>query len=137
LSRRQVANLLAAAGVVWSIGVGIWIWVTPIRFVGISNEAWAWSGPGSTASGMRVVPVERTRRFADVSLLGPVPLAIPVALAGLAALAVWRRKGALLTLLPAVLLLAFCFIAGFSIGAAYVPAGCVVLLAVLLNLGSR
>lgn len=134
----QGANLLAAAGLLWSIGVGVWIWVTPIRFSGISSQMSASSSSsGATTSILRTGPVEQTRRFSDVSRLGPVPLMIPAAVAGLAALGVWRRKSLLLMLLPTAVFLLFCFVAGFSIGGAYVPAGALLLTAVLISLSSR
>jgi hypothetical protein len=135
--QRHVANLLAVAGVLWSIGVGVWIWLTPIRTSVVLFEASASSVSGSAVSATRTDPVQRTRRFADISLLGPVPLIIPAALAGLAALAVWRRKGALLMLAPTCMLAAFCFIAGFSIGFAYIPAGGLLVAAVAVSLFSN
>jgi hypothetical protein len=132
------ARLLAAAGFLWCIGVGIWIWVTPIRYSGVSSQTWSTStSRGSTSAVVRTVPFTETRRFADVSLLGPLPLAIPVVLAGLAAWTIWRRKTFLLMLLPTAALLLFCFIAGFSIGRAYVPAGGVMLLALLARFDSE
>ena len=131
MSNSRIPNLLAAAGFLWTIGVGVWIWMTPVRLSGVSSEAFASSTAGVTSSVVRTVLVEETRRFADVSLLGPVPLMMPAVLAGLAAMAVWRRKSLLLMLLPTATLLVFCFIAGFSIGAAYVPAGGAMVLAVV------
>jgi hypothetical protein len=134
----QGANLLAAAGLLWSIGVGVWIWVTPIRFSGISSQMRASSSAsGTSTSILRTGPVEQTRRFSDVSRLGPVPLMVPAAVAGLAALGVWRRRSLLLMLLPTAALLLFCFVAGFSIGGAYVPAGALLLTAVLISLASK
>ena len=91
----------------------------------------------ATSATARSVPFTETRRFADVSLFGPLPLAIPVVLAGLAAWTIWRRKAFLLMLLPTAALILFCFIAGFSIGRAYVPAGGVMLLALLARFDSE
>lgn len=132
------ANILAAAGLFWSIGVGVWIWVTPIRYSGVSSQMTASSSTsGANTSVLRTGPVEQTRRFSEVSRLGPVPLMIPAAVAGFAALGVWRRKGLLLMLLPTAVFLLFCFVAGFSIGGAFVPAGALLSTAVLISLASR
>jgi hypothetical protein len=134
----RIAGVLAAGAVVWCIGVGIWIWVTPIRYSGVSAQTWSSStSQGTNATTIRTAPFRETRRFADVSLFGPLPLAIPVTVAGLAALAIWRRKGILLTLLPTAAFLLFCFIAGFSIGGAYVPAGVALAIAFLARLDAK
>jgi len=88
-----IARVLATAAVGWSVGLGIWLWVTPYG----------------------------TQSFAEASALGPIPLLIPVLLAAIAAWAIWRRR-ILPAALAAGLLLVFVILAGFSIGAGYVPA---------------
>lgn len=62
-----------------------------------------------------------TPTFSDVSLLGVVPLIVPVLLAALAARAAWSGRRVTLGV-AAVLLAVFTFISGFSIGGFYLPA---------------
>ena len=116
------ARLLSAAGFVWCVVVSLFIWFMPIRSAGASTVIWSASGSPQGGSTRRVVPVQTSRRFADVSLFGPAPLVVPVVLAGLATWAVWggRSIAALVTI---AILLLFCFVAGFSIGPAYLLGG--------------
>jgi hypothetical protein len=103
--RVWVPPVLSALGLAWCAVAGISIWFTPLRYSGMSDG----------------VPAVWEPSFSEVSGLGAVPLLIPVLLAGLAAWAAWR--GWRVTLGVAALLLAvFTFIAGFSIGGAYIPA---------------
>ena len=71
---------------------------------------------------MRTVPVEVSHTFAEVSLWGALPLVVPVLLAALAMWAAWRNKR-LALLVSTAALLAFCVLAGFSIGRGYVLGG--------------
>jgi hypothetical protein len=129
----RISKLLSAAGHLWCVGVSGWIWVTPIRSSGFSTQAWSSSEPSSTfSSGVRTVPVDVSRRFADISLLGAFPLAVPVLLAALATWAAWRNRK-LVLLLATVALLAFCVLAAFSIGAGYVLGGGAMLWALLVR----
>jgi hypothetical protein len=111
---------LALISLSWCVVVGFRIWFTPVRYVGIT-----------------VVPGQPDQHsvaysaFADVSFLGPLPLIIPTLIATAGAWAAWRGLRVALGL-AAVLLAAFAFVTGFSIGGAYVlPAG-LLLLATLL-----
>jgi hypothetical protein len=129
----RISKLLSTAGLVWCVGVSSWIWVTPIRSSGFSTQAWSSAGPaGTVSSGVRTVPVDVSRRFADISLLGAFPLAVPVMLAALATWAAWRNKK-LLLLLATAALLAFCVLSGFSIGRGYVLGGGAMLWALLVR----
>jgi hypothetical protein len=89
-----IARAIAVLAVAWCVGIGVWLWVTP------------WS-PGVS--------------FADVSMLGAVPLVIPVGIAFVGAWGTWRRRW-WPVVLSMVMMTAFVFLAGFSIGAAYTPA---------------
>jgi len=120
---RQISKILATTGLAWCVGVSTWIWITPIRSSGFRAEAWSTSWlAGTVFSGARTVPFEASYRFTEISLFGPLPLAVPVVMAGWATWAAWGNKRVALSLATAGLL-AFCLLAGFSIGPAYVPAG--------------
>lgn len=114
---RWIARVLAVAAVVWCVGIGLWLWVTPVLYVGRMSGMHADSG-GVVQS---TYEIRGTHSFAERSALGPVPLLIPLVIAALGAWAVWRGR-----LLPATIaagfLVVFVFLAGFSIGTGYVPA---------------
>jgi hypothetical protein len=63
-------------------------------------------------------------------------LVIPVLLASWAAWAAWRQQIRALAI-ATLIFLAFCFIAGFSIGGAYVPIGLGLVAATLLEMLRR
>ena len=128
----RISKILSAAGLLWCVGVSGWIWVTPIRSSGFGTQAWSSSSAGSVSSGVRTVPVEVSRRFADVSLLGAFPLVVPVLLAALATWAAWHNKK-LVLLLTTGALLTFCVLAGFSIGGSYLLGGGALLWALLVR----
>jgi len=118
--KTRIAPVLAVCGAMWCVAVGMWLWVTPMRYVGITNVA-----------GVRQ-EVTQDRAFSEVSGLGPLPLIIPAALAIFAAWAAWR--GRKLGLGVSTLLFAgFTLISGFSIGANYVPAAAALIVATLLG----
>lgn len=131
-----IAKLLSAAGLLWCVGVGIVIWVTPIRSTGFGARAWSSSTSGdvsgNVSSGVQTVPVESVRRFADISLFGPLPLIVPVVLAAFGTWAAWRNRRLPLLLATAALLV-FCFVTGFSIGRGYVLGGGALLWALLIR----
>lgn len=127
----MIATALAAAGFAWCVGVSVWIWVTPIRSSGFRTEAWSsWGPDGAVSAGARTVPFAGTHRFSERSLLGPLPLVVPVLLAGCAAWAAWRNRKITLSVATGALL-AFCLLAGFSIGRGYIPGGGLMLWALL------
>ena len=130
----RISTILSAAGLLWCAGVSVWIWVTPIRSSGFSMQAWSSSGPaGSVSSGARTIPREVSHRFSEVSRLGVFPLVVPVLLAAAATWAAWRNKRLALSL-STVALLAFCVLAGFSIGQGYIVGGGAMLCALLVRL---
>jgi hypothetical protein len=108
----------AVAGLAWCIGVGIWIWMTPIRYEGTRSTA-SWSSGGA--------PQETTPRFArntsfsEISGLGPLPLLIPVLIAATGLWGAWRRRRLPLGIATALMLF-FVVLTGFSVGSAYLPA---------------
>ncbi len=111
---KRAAPILSIIALVWCVGVGVYIWVTPLSYARHSSDG---------ASFRMQLP------FAQVSALGPVPLLVP---AGLTLVAVWAAwTGRLGVLVGTALTLAgFSLLAGFSIGGAYLPAAVVVGIAV-------
>ena len=115
---RSIARVLAVAAVVWCVGIGVWLWVTPVPYNGSMSTAYA------DASGVvqhATYELKGTQSFAERSALGPVPLLIPVVIAALGAWAVWRTR-LLAAAIAAGILLVFVILASFSIGAGYAPA---------------
>lgn len=96
--------------------------VTPIRYLQYSSAE----------------PAERFvhRHFSEVSGSGIVPLVVPTVLAGLATWAAWRQRLLGLSVVTLVFF-GFCFITGFSIGAAYVPIARALLVATLISAAGR
>lgn len=125
---RWLSTICAAIGLVWCVIVGIRIWTTPVRY---SVQEWAISPTGARA-GERV----ESRSFSDVSGAGAAPLVVPVLLTAWATWAAWRQAIEELVVATAIVL-GFCFIAGFSIGGAYVPAGLAVASAALVGVVGR
>lgn len=123
-----LSTIVATTGLVWCVVVGGRIWSTPVRFAGAE---WV-IGP----AGARAIEQVEYRSFSDISGLGVVPLVVPVLLASWAAWAAWRQWIGRLAI-ATLLFLAFCFIAGFSIGGAYVPIGIGLVAATLLGILSR
>jgi len=114
--RVWVSPVLAAVGATWSVVMGCWLWFTPMRYVGTAG------GSGQA--------VTLYRPFSEVSQFGPLPLIILASLAMVAAWAAWR--GNRVGLGASTLLFAgFTLIAGFSIGANYLPAAGALVLATL------
>ena len=131
---RRLSTVLATAGLVWTIGISIWIWAVPIRSSGIRYTASSYTKAGVTvSSGIQSVPFQQTRRFADVSLLGATPLVVPVLLAAWGAFAAWRNRGWQLAVSTG-LLAVFCFLGGFSIGSGYLPGAAGLVLAAVVRL---
>ena len=118
----------AAAAVIWCLVVGVRIWTTPVR-----GSVVEWT---TAPTGIEVVERVEDRSFAEVSLLGFVPLVIPALLAGWALSAAWRRSLVGLAVSTLVFLV-FCIITGFSIGGAYTPAGLCLVVATLMAAGGR
>jgi hypothetical protein len=123
---RRIPFFLAAAVVLWCVGIGVRYWTTPIISNGIVIE----QGPDGSQITRRV---QETHSFADISALGMVPLLIPVFLACGAAVAAWHRFPEILAFVV-VLFLAYSFVTGFSIGGAYVLPGLTLVGALVLEL---
>src|SRR5262245_30553571 len=115
---RWIARVLAVAAVAWCMATGVWLWITPLRSDGVLTTAYADSSGMAQQTTYRVT---ESRSFAEVSALGPAPLLIPTLIAAMGAWAVWRGR-LLPATIAAALLVVFVFLAGFSIGAGYVPA---------------
>jgi hypothetical protein len=107
----------ATGGLVWCFVVGWKIWVTPVRYLHYSS------------SEPRFVYLP----FAEVSGLGIVPLIVPTLLAGLAMWFAWRQRSLPLGVVTSAVAV-FCFITGFSIGAAYLPVAGALFIATLMSL---
>ncbi len=103
-----------AVALVWCMGAGWWIWVSPVT-----------PSPPVASAGAAAA---ESRTFADVSAFGATPLVVPVVLAALALWCAWTvRPRALFA--TGLTLAAFSFVTGFSIGAAYLPAAAAIVLA--------
>lgn len=113
--RNWLAPLLSSMSLAWCVLIAGWIWVTPIRYEGVSNG----------------VPAVRYQTFSEVSHFGPAPVIVPVLIAAIGAWAAWRSHRVVLGF-AAFLLAVFTFISGFSIGRGYLPASGLLLLAAVL-----
>jgi hypothetical protein len=114
----RLAPLLSTMSLTWCVLIGGWIWFTPIRYEVIHNS----------------VTVVRYQPFSEISLFGPAPLIAPVLIAAVAVWASWRSHR-LVLVFAAFLLAVFTFISGFSIGAGYLPASGLLLLAAAMPSG--
>jgi hypothetical protein len=119
----RLAAVLACGGLIWCAVVGVLIWVVP-------------SGTSTTTSSDGVATTGPGESFSSISGLGPVPLLIPVALVGVAVWASLRLHRAVLIVATA-LLAVYCFLTGFSIGLAYVPAAVALVVACVVSAGPR
>jgi hypothetical protein len=115
--RLWVASCLAVASLTWCLVVGLVIWFGPVT----SMEATSTSG-GEAVTRQVDVP------FSSISGCGALPLIIPVLIAALATWAALTRHTIVLGV-AAGLLAGFAFLAGFSIGAAYLPPSAMLILA--------
>ena len=75
--------VLTTAAFVWTTVVSWWIWTRPIRSVGLAS---------SQDDPAKMIPDERIYSFSDISALGPLPLLVPIALTGVAALAARAQR---------------------------------------------
>ena len=108
---RHLPFVLALASSLWAVWIGVLIWKTPIIREGITAQ--------STEAGAEPPRTFReVRSFGDSSVLGFLPLAIPVILAAVATLIARLRAPGFLAAVV-VLFLGYVFITGFSIGGAY------------------
>jgi hypothetical protein len=121
-----IPQVLALVSVSWCIVAGFRIWFTPVRYVGTRVD------PGLADQHIVV-----HKAFHDASSLGLIPLVIPTLIALAGAWAAWRGAGVAL-LIAALLLAAFAFVTGFSIGGAYIlPAGLLLIATLFAALFSR
>jgi hypothetical protein len=103
----RAAAAFACGGLAWSVSAGVLIWILPAgTSVTTSSDGGSATWPGES--------------FSSISGLGPVPLLIPVLLAGPAAWAALRHHRPVLIGATAALAI-YALLAGFSIGLAYVP----------------
>lgn len=124
---RQSPFFLALIAVLWCVWIGLTIWQTPRVMEGVRIE--------TAADGSQItVPLREVRTFADVSMLGFIPLAIPFLLAcGVAMTA--RLEAPDFMAVFALLFLGFVFVTGFSIGGGYSGPASVLAAATLLEAG--
>jgi len=110
------ATVLAFAALTWCIVIGITLWLTPMRYLHYQDDS---------------PPQVAFMSFAEAA--GVHVLLIPAALA---ACAVWlsrRRRTGYLTFV-AVAFSSYCLVAGFSVGAAYLPAAAALIYAAVASL---
>ena len=130
---RWLPRGLALAGAVWCLGVGVWIWIAPIRGEGVGSSAYTDSSGVVQTTAYRF---STTASFADHSLLGPVPLLIPFMIAGVGVWGAWRGRWLPLAIATAIMLV-FVFLTGFSIGSGYVPAVAALMWALIAQLDAK
>jgi hypothetical protein len=114
----RLAFYLAAAGLLWSVAVGLLLYFLPL---GTSVSA--------SSSGAEVETLER---IFTLSLSSLWPLIVPALLCALAAWAAARHHRTPL-IIAAVLLAVFALLGALSIGVAYVPAVVLLIVSVLAS----
>jgi uncharacterized membrane protein YhfC len=131
---RKPIVALSTACLLWCIAAGLLLWFIPLG----SSESQSVSAKvinGQTIVSSGPVVAGPGQSFASVSALGPLPLIIPVVLAGIAAWSALRRHK--WVLIGATILLAlFAFLTGFSIGLFYLPAAAVQVVACIMALSA-
>jgi hypothetical protein len=126
LERRWIATFLASVAVAACLWAGWRIWTTPVRYEVVNTT------PDGAGANRRF----ESRRFAEVSRLGLLPLVVPVLISGLGTWAAYRgRRWALAC--SSLALAIYAFISGFSIGGAYHLAVYAMALAGVIGLLSR
>ena len=123
---RWLARVLVVIALLWSLWIGWEIWASPMRYEGIRIS--------SSADGQSTrEELTELRSFSEASEYGVLPLVIPVLLASLGVWGIWRGRP-LLVIASALLVTAFVFMTGFSIGGAYLPASaCLVTASIALG----
>jgi len=114
----RLAFYLAAAGLLWSVVVGVLLYLLPLG-----------TSVGASSSGAEV---ETRERVFTLSLSSVWPLIVPVLLCALAAWAAARHHRTPL-IIAAVLLAVFALLGLLSIGVAYVPAVLLLIVSVLAS----
>jgi hypothetical protein len=127
-----LARGLATSAVIWCVGLGIWLWIRPIRSQGVTTFMSA--TPDGTYRA--TFPVERTSSFAEISYFGAAPLFIPAMIAAVGMWGAWRRRSLPMAVATGIMLL-FCFVTGFSIGSGYMPAAAALVWATLANVYAK
>jgi uncharacterized membrane protein YhaH (DUF805 family) len=114
----RLAFYLAAAGLLWSVAVGLLLYFLPLG-----------SSVSTSSSGAEV---ETRERIFTLSLSSLWPLIVPALLCALAAWAAARHHRTPLVI-AAVLLAVFALLGALSIGVAYVPAVVLLIVSVLAS----
>ena len=114
----RLAFYFAAAGLLWSVAVGLLLYFLPLG-----------TSVSTSSSGAEV---ETRERIFTLSLSSLWPLIVPALLCALAAWAAARHHRAPL-IIAAVLLAVFALLGALSIGVAYVPAVVLLIVSVLAS----
>jgi len=126
--------VLSTACLLWCIAAGLLLWSIPLGS-SESQSASAKVVDGQTIVSSGPVVAGPGQSFASESALGPLPLIVPVVLAGIATWSALRRhRWALIS--ATVLLAFFTFITGFSIGLFYLPAAASLVVACVVALAA-
>lgn len=127
-SRPSTSTLLAFLALLLALGATAYLLLTPF-YSSTHTTTSALAGQPAAA------PVVETRSATLLDVNGPsvlIPLAVPIALPALALAATRSRFRRPVFAIAALLLVIFCLLSGFSIGAFYVPASLAMVASALL-----
>ena len=128
---RSLVKLIGIAAAIWTVGVSIYIIFAPTQSHFSSHMALS---DGTTIRQEGYVTNTLMEREGWVGVMAFILglILVPILICITGARAAWLHKQGLLWAMAGTMLL-FCFLWGFSIGGAYVPAAGAFLLAALLN----
>jgi hypothetical protein len=128
---RLLVKFIGMAAVIWTIGVSVYIIFAPTQSQVSSHVALP---DGSVLRQEELITDNLFQREGWLGVVGFIlwPLSLPILIGITGARAAWIYKEGLLWAMAGTMLL-FCFVAGFSIGGAYVAAACGLLVAALLS----
>lgn len=108
---RRFPFVLALVAALWCVWISILLWTKPVVVEGVTAQTVEEGGQPPAA-------FREVRSFSDMSLFGPLPLAIPIILAvGAALISRLRTPGFLAAVVG--FFLGYVLITGFSIGGVY------------------
>ncbi|MCH6559981.1 hypothetical protein IH799_06450 [candidate division KSB1 bacterium] len=128
---RSLVKFLGVAAAIWTVGVSGFIMFAPTQSQ-VSTHMTLPDGTIIREEGHSSTSLLERQGWAGVFGFILWPLSLPIMIAMTGARAAWLYKQGLLWTMAGIMLL-FSFLAGFSIGLAYVPAAAGFLVAAFLN----